>query len=301
MAQQQKILLYVFPVIFAVSGINFPIGVLIYWLTTNLWTMGQQFYVIRRNPDPGHAGVRRPAEAAQGGQGATQGGARRDPRHRHRVAPPEAAPAAEAAVREQRKAGPPAAARPAGQTRRTRTAAAGAGDGRARRRPDATRQRLRGGTPSSRTAPTPPPTTPKPSERRRRPTSARSTRRARTPTSRRVDGADRPRDAADGTATPADDARRRGATTPPRDGAATVAGRGSSRRATSRRTTSRGCSTSPTSTATSTWTSRATARCLASSARDLDHLVGRRRRGARRPAGAHPAGGAPRDRRAAAG
>ncbi len=43
MAQQQKILLYVFPVMFAVFGINFPIGVLIYWLTTNLWTMGQQF------------------------------------------------------------------------------------------------------------------------------------------------------------------------------------------------------------------------------------------------------------------
>lgn len=53
MVRQQKILLYVFPVIFAVSGINFPIGVLLYWLTTNLWTMGQQFYVIRNNPQPG--------------------------------------------------------------------------------------------------------------------------------------------------------------------------------------------------------------------------------------------------------
>ena len=53
MVQQQKILLYVFPLIFAVSGVNFPVGVLIYWLTTNLWTMGQQLYVIRRNPTPG--------------------------------------------------------------------------------------------------------------------------------------------------------------------------------------------------------------------------------------------------------
>jgi len=53
MVKQQKILLYVFPVIFAVGGINFPIGVLIYWLTTNLWTMAQQFYVIRNNPQPG--------------------------------------------------------------------------------------------------------------------------------------------------------------------------------------------------------------------------------------------------------
>jgi YidC/Oxa1 family membrane protein insertase len=53
MAQQQKIMLYVFPVIFAISGVNFPIGVLIYWSTTNLWTFGQQFYVIKRNPTPG--------------------------------------------------------------------------------------------------------------------------------------------------------------------------------------------------------------------------------------------------------
>jgi YidC/Oxa1 family membrane protein insertase len=51
--KQQKILLYVFPLVFAIGGINFPIGVLIYWMTTNLWTMGQQFYVIRNNPQPG--------------------------------------------------------------------------------------------------------------------------------------------------------------------------------------------------------------------------------------------------------
>jgi YidC/Oxa1 family membrane protein insertase len=58
-ARQQKVLLYVLPLFFAVSGVNFPIGVLIYWLTTNLWSMGQQFYVIRRMPAPGSA-----AEAA---------------------------------------------------------------------------------------------------------------------------------------------------------------------------------------------------------------------------------------------
>nr|WSX78130.1 membrane protein insertase YidC [Streptomyces sp. NBC_00899] len=51
--QQQKMLMYVFPVIFAVLGINFPVGVLIYWLTTNVWTMGQQMFVIYRNPTPG--------------------------------------------------------------------------------------------------------------------------------------------------------------------------------------------------------------------------------------------------------
>jgi YidC/Oxa1 family membrane protein insertase len=52
-AQQQKVLLYVLPVVFAVGGIAFPIGVLLYWTTSNLWTMGQQFYVIRNNPTPG--------------------------------------------------------------------------------------------------------------------------------------------------------------------------------------------------------------------------------------------------------
>ena len=80
MLQQQKIMLYLFPVIFAVSGVNFPIGVLIYWSTTNLWTWGQQFYVIKRNPTPGSpaweelqakrakkAGTENPNEAQSGG------------------------------------------------------------------------------------------------------------------------------------------------------------------------------------------------------------------------------------------
>jgi YidC/Oxa1 family membrane protein insertase len=48
MAQQQKILLYVLPLTFAVFGYRFPVGVLLYWLTTNLWSMGQQAIVIRR-------------------------------------------------------------------------------------------------------------------------------------------------------------------------------------------------------------------------------------------------------------
>ncbi len=54
-AQQQKMLLYVLPLVFAVGGVAFPIGVLLYWTTSNLWTMGQQFYVIRNNPAPNTA------------------------------------------------------------------------------------------------------------------------------------------------------------------------------------------------------------------------------------------------------
>lgn len=52
MAQQQKMMLYMFPVIYAVTTIFIPIGVLMYWLTTNIWTMAQQGLLIRNNPAP---------------------------------------------------------------------------------------------------------------------------------------------------------------------------------------------------------------------------------------------------------
>lgn len=71
MAQQQKMLMYVFPLIFAFSGVNFPIGVLIYWTTTNLWSMGQQFYTIRKMPAPGSQ-----AEAAMQARKAKKAAAR---------------------------------------------------------------------------------------------------------------------------------------------------------------------------------------------------------------------------------
>jgi len=66
--RQQKMMLYILPLVFGVGGINFPIGVLIYWTTTNLWTMGQQFFVIRRMPTPGSPAARALAErrAAKG-------------------------------------------------------------------------------------------------------------------------------------------------------------------------------------------------------------------------------------------
>ncbi|GAA3706438.1 hypothetical protein GCM10022377_20190 [Zhihengliuella alba] len=51
--QQQKMMLYILPLVFGIGGINFPIGVLIYWTATNVWTLAQQYYIIRRNPTPG--------------------------------------------------------------------------------------------------------------------------------------------------------------------------------------------------------------------------------------------------------
>lgn len=53
MGQQQKMMIYMMPVMFAVGGVSMPIGVLVYWLASNLWTLGQQTYIIRNFPTPG--------------------------------------------------------------------------------------------------------------------------------------------------------------------------------------------------------------------------------------------------------
>ena len=66
MYRQQRILLYLLPLVFAFSGFAFPIGVMFYWLTSNLWTMGQQFLVIRNMPTPGsEAALAREARLAK--------------------------------------------------------------------------------------------------------------------------------------------------------------------------------------------------------------------------------------------
>lgn len=53
MMQTQQIMLYAMPLIFGIGGINFPIGVLLYWTYSNFWAVGQQWWIIRRNPTPG--------------------------------------------------------------------------------------------------------------------------------------------------------------------------------------------------------------------------------------------------------
>ncbi len=52
MAQQQKMMLYIFPFMYLFMGVNIPIGVLLYWFTSNLWTLGQQYILIHNNPAP---------------------------------------------------------------------------------------------------------------------------------------------------------------------------------------------------------------------------------------------------------
>lgn len=56
--QMQKIMLYVLPLGFIFSGVFFPLGVVVYWFVSNLWTMGQQFMVIREMPTPGSEAAR---------------------------------------------------------------------------------------------------------------------------------------------------------------------------------------------------------------------------------------------------
>ncbi|MCU1508613.1 MAG: rane protein insertase YidC [Glaciihabitans sp.] len=67
--KQQRILLYILPLVFAFSGYAFPLGVMFYWLTSNIWTMVQQFLVIRNMPTPGsEAALAREARMARKSQ-----------------------------------------------------------------------------------------------------------------------------------------------------------------------------------------------------------------------------------------
>ena len=67
MASSQKMMQYIVPV-FALSGLYWQYGLVLYWVTTNLWTLGQQYVLFKRFPPP--------ATAAAGAAGAvaTTGG-----------------------------------------------------------------------------------------------------------------------------------------------------------------------------------------------------------------------------------
>jgi len=51
--QMQRIMLFIIPLGMIFSGVFFPLGVVVYWFISNLWTMAQQFLVIREMPTPG--------------------------------------------------------------------------------------------------------------------------------------------------------------------------------------------------------------------------------------------------------
>ncbi|HEV2886582.1 MAG TPA: membrane protein insertase YidC [Jatrophihabitans sp.] len=49
-AMIQRLMLVGIPISVVVSGFIFPLGVLLYWFTSNLWTLGQQYYIFRYHP-----------------------------------------------------------------------------------------------------------------------------------------------------------------------------------------------------------------------------------------------------------
>jgi YidC/Oxa1 family membrane protein insertase len=83
----QRRLMLLLPVVFVVILYRYPAGLLVYWITTNLWTVGQQ-YLIKRHMGPpvapvdpvlGSANgkpdrVAKPAKAALAGAGVSGGG-----------------------------------------------------------------------------------------------------------------------------------------------------------------------------------------------------------------------------------
>jgi YidC/Oxa1 family membrane protein insertase len=79
MDKTQRQIMLLMPLFFVIFIINFPAGLIVYWITTNLWTMGQQ-YVIRRRLGPvvpATAGAGPPADGGggRGGGGGGDGGA----------------------------------------------------------------------------------------------------------------------------------------------------------------------------------------------------------------------------------
>jgi YidC/Oxa1 family membrane protein insertase len=116
MASSQKMMQYIVPV-FALSGLYWQYGLVLYWVTTNLWTLGQQYVLFRRFPPP--------ATAAAGAAGApaTTGG-KPGGRPAGKGAPAKPAPnvtaAGRAAARQQAAA--KAAAAQAAKTDGTQTA-----------------------------------------------------------------------------------------------------------------------------------------------------------------------------------
>ncbi|MDX6669281.1 MAG: YidC/Oxa1 family rane protein insertase [Solirubrobacteraceae bacterium] len=66
--RNQRILFTLLPVFFVIFIIRFPAGLLVYWITTNLWTIVQQ-YIVKRTVGP-----IQPAAATAGGAGGDGGG-----------------------------------------------------------------------------------------------------------------------------------------------------------------------------------------------------------------------------------
>ena len=83
MDKTQRQIMLVLPLFFVIFIINFPAGVIVYWITTNLWTIVQQYVVKRRLGPVGAPAVATAAatdgQAGGGGRGGGGGGGGRGP------------------------------------------------------------------------------------------------------------------------------------------------------------------------------------------------------------------------------
>jgi|HubBroStandDraft_6_1064221.scaffolds.fasta_scaffold20245_6 YidC/Oxa1 family membrane protein insertase len=77
MDKQQRNLMLLLPLVFVVIVINFPAGLIVYWITTNAWTMGQQ-YTVRKLIGTPTPPVATAGPGPPGGGGGGRGGGRGD-------------------------------------------------------------------------------------------------------------------------------------------------------------------------------------------------------------------------------
>ena len=60
---QQQMMLRIMPLMFVVFAVNVPLAVVLYWVTTNLWSMGQQWVLLRNAPARAAAASASPSPA----------------------------------------------------------------------------------------------------------------------------------------------------------------------------------------------------------------------------------------------
>jgi len=99
---RQKWIFIALPFVFVFFILQFPTGLMIYWVTTNLWSVGQGLVTRRLMPKPDAPPPKKSSRAEprppdDGGNGA-----------KRREAPPPAGPAAQRRVRRRKKRGPQA-------------------------------------------------------------------------------------------------------------------------------------------------------------------------------------------------
>ncbi len=81
----QRRMMLLIPLVFVVILYRYPAGLLVYWITTNTWTIGQQYLIRRHLPPPAKADL---AAGSANGKGAANG----KPTRALRPAPAGAAP-----------------------------------------------------------------------------------------------------------------------------------------------------------------------------------------------------------------